>query len=489
VVPVLLVAGWWYARNIQLYGDWSGWNAFIAVLGQRAHPASLAQLWDERWGFMISYWGLFGGLNVPMPEWVYRVLNGVALLAVAGFVIYSIQLVRSWIDESERKMRELAGLVYNLLAFGERHIGLILCFLWAAAVVVGLVQWATVTWSSQGRLVFSSISALSTLLVTGLIAWLPGKPARAVISVLGLFMFTISALAPFLWIGPAYEPAQAQVGSNSRQMNLDFGDAMRLVSFGVEPDEMTPGETAVVVLEWQVLSEMNRDWSVFVHLNDPAVGAPVAQRDMFPGQGLVATRLMSEGDKLVDRYVLRVPETALAPADLTLAVGLYDYQTGERLPAIGGLEAAELAQVSLSPRTGATPNPISVNYENKLELAGFEMPKRRLAGGEDVELSLYLNLLEELGTDYTLFAQIVGEDTTRWASTDLPLPTSDWPAGDVQEVRLQMTLSDDAPAGVYPLIVGFYTRGEDGEFVRLQTVMDEGRLTDDFFALTQVRID
>ena len=33
------IAGWWYYRNIQLYGDFLGWNAFIAVLGSRAAPA------------------------------------------------------------------------------------------------------------------------------------------------------------------------------------------------------------------------------------------------------------------------------------------------------------------------------------------------------------------------------------------------------------------------------------------------------------------
>ena len=65
LIPILLIAGWWYYRNIVLYGDWLGWSAFIAVLGQRAHPASLVQLWSERQGFMMSFWGLFGGVNVP----------------------------------------------------------------------------------------------------------------------------------------------------------------------------------------------------------------------------------------------------------------------------------------------------------------------------------------------------------------------------------------------------------------------------------------
>ena len=78
-VPVALIAGWWYLRNVQLYGDVTGINAFIDVLGRRAAPASLLQLWGERWGFMLSYWGLFGGVNVPIDYWGYHVLNTLAI--------------------------------------------------------------------------------------------------------------------------------------------------------------------------------------------------------------------------------------------------------------------------------------------------------------------------------------------------------------------------------------------------------------------------
>jgi len=35
-----LICGWWYWRNYQLYGDWLGWNAFVAIVGKRPHPAT-----------------------------------------------------------------------------------------------------------------------------------------------------------------------------------------------------------------------------------------------------------------------------------------------------------------------------------------------------------------------------------------------------------------------------------------------------------------
>jgi hypothetical protein len=96
---VLLIAGWWYLRNVQLYGDVTGINAFIDVLGKRAAPASLLQLWGERWGFMLSYWGLFGGVNVPIDYWGYHVLNALAILAVIGVIVYFVTLTWQWFRE------------------------------------------------------------------------------------------------------------------------------------------------------------------------------------------------------------------------------------------------------------------------------------------------------------------------------------------------------------------------------------------------------
>jgi len=93
-LPAVAIAGWWYYRNIVLYGDWLGWNAFIAVLGQRATPASLVQLWGERRGFMMSFWGLFGGVNVPMAMGVYAALNVFLVLCVVGFVVYLVRVAR-----------------------------------------------------------------------------------------------------------------------------------------------------------------------------------------------------------------------------------------------------------------------------------------------------------------------------------------------------------------------------------------------------------
>ncbi|GIK54843.1 MAG: hypothetical protein HND44_21720 [Chloroflexi bacterium] len=499
LLPVVVIAGWWYWRNIRLYGDFLGWNAFIAVLGQRANPASLFQLWSERHGFLMSYWGLFGGVNVPMPAWIYALLNGVLVVSVVGFVAYTIQRLRDW--EMERLdnlsiSQSLNLLLANLLRFVEHFFALIVCLLFSAAVVVGLIQWATTTWSSQGRLVFTALSTLTTLLVVGLVGWLPRRPAVWVMVGLSSFLFVVAALAPFLWIRPSYQPPRYE--PPSRQTAVTFGDGLKLVGYEWSPTAVQPGETVWVTLEWELLPPVARNWSIFVHLNDPVLERPIAQRDMFHGQGLRPTSLLSPGEGIVTRHLLAVPDTAVAPIDLELTVGLYDYATCpacERLPVTDGdglpvqENAVVLASVPLTAVPGAIPNPISVNFEKGFTLVGFELNPRRTTVGETAELTLYWQLNQPVTADYTIFAQVVDQDTTRWAAQDLAVPTSQWPVGTAQPVPLTLTLNPETPADVYPLIIGLYTLSETGEFQRLQRITPDGRPTDNFLQLTLLRVD
>jgi hypothetical protein len=314
--------------------------------------------------------------------------------------------------------------------------------------------------------------------------------------VAGVSLFAIAAAAPWLWIRPAYVPP-AYPGPLATSLDITFGNEMRLVGYEVQSGELRPGDTVRVRLEWAAQRPMARDWSVFVHLNDPVLGRPIAQRDMFPGQGLLATRLLSPGERLVNEYVLTVPPTAVAPAELELVVGLYDFATGERLLTgagpltTAGEDAATLATLPLAPREGAYPNPVSIFFEHGLELVGFAVAPRRVAAGEGLEAITYWRPSEPLPADFTLFAQIVGPDTTRYAAADVapPTPTSAWTPGEVYEVRLPLTVDPATPPDAYPLIIGLYKLTTEGAFDRLQQVTPDGRLTEDFLTLTLIRVD
>ena len=497
LLPVVLIAGWWYWRNIVLYGDFLGWSAFVAILGQRAHPASLAQLWSERWGFMLSYWGLFGGVNVPMPLWLYHVLNGVIVVGVLGFVIYLGKEIRDW---RLATISNRQSLISNLLDFIAAKIALVVCLLFVAAVIVGLIQWATTTWSSQGRLVFTAISAINVLLVAGLIGWLPRRLGQRVLVLVIAFLYVVATLALIVWIRPAY--ALNQVSSpwlGVQSVNVDFDNKLRLVGYEIgqtavaqQKTAYQPGDTVDLLLEWEVLAPMVRNWSVFVHLNDPVIGVPIAQRDMFLDQGLRPTTLLRPGERIFNYYQLTIPETAVSPADLQLTVGLYDFlsPTFERLSLAQNpnQDSAVLANLQLEPAPGEFPNPTSINFDDELELVGYELAPRQAAAGDTVDLILYWQAKRPLTTDYTIFVQVVDEDTTLWANVNLGQATTLWQPNELQEIPISIPLSSEAPPKVYPLHLGLYSVTAAGEFDRLQIIAADGRPTNDFLPLTLLRI-
>jgi 4-amino-4-deoxy-L-arabinose transferase-like glycosyltransferase len=495
---IVLISGWWYYRNIQLYGDWLGWNAFIAVLGQRGHSASLAQLWGERRGFLMAYWGLFGGVNVPMPTWIYTVLNTLLFLSVTGFLLYLLRLLQRWIIRVKGTWRSFSSLINNPLNFVTTNFGLVFCLLFTGAVVFGLIRWATTTWSSQGRLVFTALSALSILFMVGLVGWLPQRPARWITGLIATFLFIIAALAPILWIAPAYQPDSYSPPRPYALQGKDitFGDTMRLRGIAVETPEpgrstAKPGDSLWIHLDWELLQPVDRNWSAFVHLIDPILEQPIAQRDMFLGQGLMLTSWMEPGQRIVNSYQLQIPHTVVSPSQLKIAAGLYDFETGERLPTSAENDLAFLTILQIEPESDDLPNPISINLEDELELTGFDFEPRRALPGDTVNLTLYWQARQPLDNDYTFFAQIVGEDNTRWASHDFAPPegTSSWTSGEVQPMALTLTLDENSVPGLYPVIVGAYTRNSGGDFDRLQILTADGRLTDDFLELTRVRID
>jgi hypothetical protein len=490
VVPLVLIAGWWYLRNIELYGDVTGLNTFIEVLGRRAAPASLAQLWGERWGFMLSYWGLFGGVNVPMDDWVYHVLNALAWMALTGAVAYLILRTVKWFREDPGRYRRDFGHV--LSGYLQERMPLFAVGLFGVLVVAGLTQWATVTWSSQGRLVFSAIAVWSIFLVLGLAGWLPDRTGRWVGSVLGVFLFAIAALAPFATIAPAYARPEPVTVPDTLDVPLDvtIGDRIGLIGADVASDSARPGESIEIVLYWQAIASMDRDYSTFVHLLDENE-IVVAQRDMFPGQGLWPTSHMNVGDVIASRYVLNIPKTAYAPSALIWEVGVYDRSTpGEpRLPVSSGSDHVRFGSIALAPGPGDVPNPIASNFGDQIDLIGYDMNRRVAAPGDTIHLTLYWRARSRMPIDYTVFTHILQPPETLWAQQDKSLapPASTWARGQVMSDTYELTIKPDAPAGVYDLEVGIYDAASP-TFERLRLITDDRRITENYILLGKVRV-
>jgi hypothetical protein len=362
------------------------------------------------------------------------------------------------------------------------------------AVLIPWAQWARVTWSSQGRLVFPAIAVWSLLLALGLDAWFPRK---LVIGhwALVILLFILTTLAPWMWIRPAYalpRPlADVQTTAIPDRLDVDFGDTLRLLGYDLEMATVQPGEQMAVTLYWEALAPADRDYTVFVHLLGEG-DLLVAQRDTLPGLGLLSTTWLKPGFCWADRYVLRLPDTAFAPDLAQIEVGLYDGASGARLPVSTGGDNVRFGQVEVRPRPGDFPNPTSVNFGDQMELVGYDLDARVVQPGETVMLTLIWYGLERMDVNYTVSAQLIDSAQRKAAQLDgWPLdgaaPTAAWQPGQiVVETRL-LEIAPDALPGVYDVRVAVY-HVPQGEIVQLPVISPTGEMLASHVVLTRVRV-
>lgn len=115
-------------------------------------------------------------------------------------------------------------------------------------------------------------------------------------------------------------------------VDATFGGTISLV--GVTTNQAD--DVLTVDLVWQALATVDADYTVFVHLLDPA-GNIVAQRDVFPQDGAYPTSLWLNGEFVLDRHTF----VGLPPGEYDIAVGLYSQQTGQRLSHLDGSTAGQ----------------------------------------------------------------------------------------------------------------------------------------------------
>ena len=107
------------------------------------------------------------------------------------------------------------------------------------------------------------------------------------------------------------------------------GDALRLQGYDLVPKAEQP-DHLILRLFWETGNGPARDWITYIHLTD-AHDNLVAQFDGPAFSGLMATGSWHTDSLYIDRRELHLPED-LDPGDYLFRIGLYSFNTGERLP-------------------------------------------------------------------------------------------------------------------------------------------------------------
>jgi len=111
--------------------------------------------------------------------------------------------------------------------------------------------------------------------------------------------------------------------------DLRLGEGVELLAYEVDGLLVKPGDTVDLTLYWAARSEMEKDYIVFTHLID-AEDRLWAQQDNQPRGGEHPTSGWREGEVVADSYHLLLPDDIPA-GQYRLEVGMYQWQTGERL--------------------------------------------------------------------------------------------------------------------------------------------------------------
>jgi 4-amino-4-deoxy-L-arabinose transferase-like glycosyltransferase len=469
----LLISLPWLIRNLGIYGDPIAMEAFLSVQGGRENPITW-QDWRGEFGtFYRSFWGLFGGVNIAMPEILYLAYNLLTLAGAAGFIIWLIRDGRTLANtgESQISLETDAPSTRKKLLIDD---GLWLLIAWAIVITLLLIRWNFVSPAFQGRLIFPAIGAINILLSIGLLSWARRKVQSRIAVGLAFLVFLVAAIVPWLTIRPAYAfpkpmdsiPQEAMFGPISF---LAKEGEIQLVGVEMEPGQnvIPGGDPVEVVLYWQAVQPVEDDYLSAVNILGRE-NEVVGHVNRFPAWGMLPTSEWKAGQIWRDEYRLFASDDAASPALLIVRIALYDPVEKDDVPAIGpnGLPIELLlvgeARLGTEDVGELSPaNQLITSFKDGIALQGYDLDNLTVIPGDSRQLTLYWLSDNQPSLDYTVFIHLVDANGMQVANADSPpvggyYPTHLWRAGEQIVDEHVLTIPAELKAGEYGLVVGMY---------------------------------
>jgi hypothetical protein len=147
-------------------------------------------------------------------------------------------------------------------------------------------------------------------------------------------VLTLVVLSSYGYLSPRF--TDLRVGGSPVGV---FGDQVILLSYQRQ-GPLRHGATVRLTLDWQSIRPMTADYTVFVHVVGED-GTIWAQRDGVPVEGERPTSSWELGEMVRDEYQIAIPVDGPREG-YTVQAGLYDRETGVRLPVPGGATAVTL---------------------------------------------------------------------------------------------------------------------------------------------------
>ena len=316
-LSMIILSGWWYIRNQLLYGDPLGYSVYeeIFAVNMRRTPLQWHDLREFVGVQFRSFWGVFGWMNVPAPDWYF---TAVRLIVWAAFIGLIVALLRQQLRRLDKEQKQSLLFLATALLLQE-----------------GFIVWMLTRCNAscyQGRYLLPVVAPITVFVALGLLAWIPTQQQHLLVKTAVPMITAVALFMPLQVISPVYEITPLPLWQTwliPHKTDATFSQMFRL--HGHERSQLD--DQIQVDLYWQAMQKPDFDYSAFVHLVD-AGGQLITQDDQGIGQSMsyLPTQWMA-GDLVIDEHRLAIPNS-LPPGEYQLRVGIYNWSNGNRLPAI-----------------------------------------------------------------------------------------------------------------------------------------------------------
>ena len=443
ILSFALIAGWWFARNLQTYGEPFGLITMANIAGPRWITFDLVDIFAGFQQFRMSFWGLFGALNIQITSIFYVLLDLMTFLSVIGFIFLILQLLA---------ISDFAYARYELAHLLTLSVGLLFA-------IAGIVVWSTLTHAVDGRMLFPLIAVAIPLLAVGLVEivwWIVfslrppnlefvragDAVPKALLHDAMLWQLrslgAVALLAPLTVIAGQYASPQpvSEVPAQALPVYAEFGD-VTLVAYERHDRRYSTGDRVNVKLYWQVSEQSPVDNSIRLRLVDDNQ-QEIGRYTTYPGAGSLSTSRWQAGAIYPDEYVITIYDAAYGRYPFDLKVQWENVASRTGIPATDPagkliesvlLDIGAVVAAPSQPVSGAAneiPEDSRPKFDEAILLESFQL---------DLDLNeIILNWKAESAPSesFTVFAHMLDEDDNIIAQADASprLPTEYWRWGE-----------------------------------------------------------
>lgn len=454
----VLVCGWWFGRNWLVYGEVMGVDAWLSHTATvRDEPIGFLEVIPQLKGLVMSFWALFGWLNVPVSPWMYRFWWALMALAFVGLILVVLD---------QRTVRRLPG---------QTQYGLLILLVAFLSIFASVWRFIMIVLGSQGRYLMPAVAPVAILLMLGLGRLVPQRWRSRLAWSVAVFHIVLALTCLFVYILPAYAKPQVvteqSLPAEMRRLDVIFESApVTLLGGVVETDEAQPGDLVPISLYWRAGDRPEEDYFTYIQILGREL-EPVGGVDCYPGRGNFPPTLWQPGAIYHDRYLIPVASDMDVPTIALLHAGLYERgEDGrQRLPLKldpdqPPLDFAILDTVPVrpdEPLSEETAHSVAARLDDIVTLVGYDLSSETVHPGETLTVTLVWRAEADVATDYTVFIHLFDESGDLVAQRDRPpvngqYPTSAWLPGDVIRDHYQLTVDPSASSGQATLLVGMY---------------------------------